>query len=143
MNGHWHHICTTWSSLYGKWSVMYDGVAKSCSGLGTDQQLSHDVMIDLGNGKPSTVKQGKSSFRGQIASVYVWTEILSLTNMLSMFARCQPAQNEIKPTPIVTWEDFFDNATQNNSSIRVTRPSRCHARGKTTQAIIISIAIVR
>ncbi|KXJ28035.1 Protein sidekick-2 [Exaiptasia diaphana] len=103
---------------------MYDGNAKSCSGLGTDLELSHDVQIDLGNGKPLSDGQGNSSFRGQISSVYVWNEILTLSNMWSMFTRCQP-RHQIKP--MVSWKKFLENTTQ-KSNITVTRPSQCHAK---------------
>ncbi|KAL9958731.1 hypothetical protein ACROYT_G035785 [Oculina patagonica] len=118
----WHHVCTTWRSTDGRWSVHVDG-----SRRGEDFNLAKGAHI-----KPGTLYIGQfqnslhnfqpgRSFSGYLSHFNMWNIEMSDEKIQRMSLGCGAEVGNLIPWPEVKWWV---------NRVAVEEPSSCTAREK-------------
>ncbi|XP_077500331.1 sushi, von Willebrand factor type A, EGF and pentraxin domain-containing protein 1-like isoform X2 [Amblyomma americanum] len=103
-DGYWHHVCFSWSSAGGLWSVLKDGrLVESGVGLAAGVEIPADGTLVLGQEQD---RRGGSfstseSFSGEMTQVNVWSTLLGVDQAASLLTRC-----EFYFGDAVAWTDF-------------------------------------
>ncbi|KAJ8319256.1 hypothetical protein KUTeg_004347 [Tegillarca granosa] len=86
-DGHWHHVCYTWSSQSGHWSVYRDGIViTEREGYGQGQQMPGRQRILLGQAAANI--DGPRQFHGELSQLNVYNTALEPTLIKSMATNC-------------------------------------------------------
>nr|XP_037289007.1 sushi, von Willebrand factor type A, EGF and pentraxin domain-containing protein 1-like [Rhipicephalus microplus] len=103
-DGYWHHVCFSWSSSEGLWSILKDGrLAESGTGLAPGIEIPANGTLVLGQEQD---RQGGSfsiseSYSGEITLVNMWSTVLSVEEVASLLTCC-----EFYFGDVVAWTDF-------------------------------------
>lgn len=103
-DGEWHFICTTWSSLNGKYDIYIDGILRdSGNSLSTSQSIEANGTIIVGQEQDSIGSSfsDSESFIGRIAYTDIWSRRISAEEMFEFYTTCEPYQGNL-----YTWTDF-------------------------------------
>lgn len=119
----WHHVCTTWRSTDGRWSVHVDG-----SKLRDELNLSTGAKIlpgtlYIGQFQLSVGKfDRKRSFSGYLSHFNMWNTEMSDKMIKQMSMGCGAEVGNLIPWPEVkAWKSKF---------VTIEEPSSCKVRGK-------------
>lgn len=103
-DGYWHHVCFSWSSAGGLWSVLKDGrLAENGSGLAAGTEIPANGTLVLGQEQD---RRGGSfsiseSYSGEMTHVNLWSTVLGVEQVAPLLTRC-----EFYFGDVVAWTDF-------------------------------------
>ncbi|XP_065290015.1 sushi, von Willebrand factor type A, EGF and pentraxin domain-containing protein 1-like [Dermacentor albipictus] len=114
-DGYWHHVCFSWSSAEGLWSVVKDGrLAESGAGLAAGTEIPANGTLVLGQEQD---RRGGSfsiseSYSGEMTQVNVWSAVLSVDEVAPLLTRCQFYFGDV-----VAWTDFKERLRGHISAV--------------------------
>nr|XP_042895666.1 sushi, von Willebrand factor type A, EGF and pentraxin domain-containing protein 1 isoform X2 [Parasteatoda tepidariorum] len=104
-DGHWHHLCVTWSSRQGAWAFYKDGVQQdNGTGLAPNTFIPMTGTLILGQEQD---KQGAGfstpeAFVGTMALLNIWDYVLSVDDIVALMTRCDKYHGNVR-----SWADFL------------------------------------
>lgn len=104
-DGYWHHVCLTWSSAGGRWSIIRDGkLVEGGVGLASGFVIPANGTLVLGqeqdrNGGGFSIAE---SFVGQLTQVNVWSRVISPAEATKLLTDCSFQFGDV-----VAWTDFL------------------------------------
>ncbi|XP_031566952.1 neuronal pentraxin-1-like [Actinia tenebrosa] len=108
-DGHWHHLCLTWTNVDGKYSMYIDGISKGQGNFKTGHVIPEGAVV-LGQEQDS-FKGGFSSsqaLQGNLTSVNMWDKVLTAEEVSSLANKCYTAEGNV-----IKWTDFHEKITGN------------------------------
>ncbi|XP_068698462.1 neuronal pentraxin-2-like [Montipora foliosa] len=97
-DGEWHHICATWKNSDGAWKFYKDGeLAKEGTGLKRGYTIRGRGSLTLGQeqGKLGGRFNRKQSFKGMLANVNVWADVLPPSEIKKMSGCCMEGEGDV------------------------------------------------
>ncbi|XP_023234733.1 sushi, von Willebrand factor type A, EGF and pentraxin domain-containing protein 1-like [Centruroides sculpturatus] len=129
-DGKWHHICVTWSSPTGAWSIYKDGEqADKGIGLAVGTFIPTDGILVVGqeqDGKGSGFSSPES-FIGSMSLLQIWDYVLTPEEISTFTTRCDNYKGNVR-----AWSDFLGGIFG-----RVEKKSSDFCRGCNTPAVLI------
>lgn len=93
-DGAWHHICVTWRSSSGHWTIYVDGNKKDTgSSTDTSRDIHGDGIFILGQDQDSFGGNFTEPFFGAITDLNIWSMSLEMRHV-SAFNACSPVTQE-------------------------------------------------
>ncbi len=119
-DGHWHHICVSWSFLAGLWEIYKDGIYQA-SGyrLEAAHLIKTDGILTIGQDQDSSGGgfEASQSYIGELTDLNMWDIALNATEILNLSKSCHGGKGNVKK-----WSDFKVGI---RGDIRVISPSAC------------------
>lgn len=103
-DGEWHFLCTTWTSLRGKYEIFIDGSLRdSGANLSKNVAIEANGTIIVGQEQDSMAGSfsDSESFVGYLAYLDVWNHILNAEEIFEYYTTCEPYQGNL-----YGWTDF-------------------------------------
>ncbi|CAH0560178.1 unnamed protein product [Brassicogethes aeneus] len=120
-NGHWHHICASWSSINGTYKVYLDGkVVKSGENLSPNTVIPGYGSLVIGQDQDTfggSFSQSEA-YMGKMTYVDIWSRFLTNEEVLSHMNDCQNKNYG----DLYAWAEILENVKGN---IKVVNSSFC------------------
>ncbi|GBN09560.1 Sushi, von Willebrand factor type A, EGF and pentraxin domain-containing protein 1, partial [Araneus ventricosus] len=104
-DGHWHHICITWSSNHGAWALYKDGVEQD-SGIGlapnTYIPMSGTLILGQDQDKRGAGFSTPESFVGTMTLLNIWDYVIPSEDIAALMVRCDKYHGNVR-----SWADFL------------------------------------
>nr|XP_034311592.1 uncharacterized protein LOC105327443 isoform X11 [Crassostrea gigas] len=112
-NGHWNHVCFTWSKKNSNsWSLYFNG-----SKIKSDNQMSLPSRVRILLGQPLRQEPGQVQFYGEVSQLLVFPEQIGETYISSLSKTCLPGTGFTH-----TWLELLANI---RGDLEVIEPSAC------------------
>ncbi|XP_034311593.2 uncharacterized protein [Magallana gigas] len=112
-NGHWNHVCFTWSKKNSNsWSLYFNG-----SKIKSDNQMSLPSRVRILLGQPLHQEPGQVQFYGEVSQLLVFPEQIGETYISSLSKTCLPGTGFTH-----TWLELLANM---GGDLEVIEPSAC------------------
>ncbi|GFR11206.1 sushi, von Willebrand factor type A, EGF and pentraxin domain-containing protein 1 [Trichonephila clavata] len=104
-DGHWHHICITWSSNQGAWALYKDGEEQD-SGIGlapnTYIPMTGTIILGQEQDKRGAGFSTPESFVGTMTLLNIWDYVMPSDDIAALMTRCDKYHGNVR-----SWADFL------------------------------------
>ena len=100
-NGHWHHVCITWTSTNGEWKFYVDGLKREGRSSQAGQEVAGGILaigqMLAGQGSIGS----ESSLTGLLSRFNVWDKFMADAAVERIADACSPESGNVVPWPDV------------------------------------------
>ena len=117
LDGGWHHVCTSWTSVDGRGAISIDGSETSFLGIGNGTKFTGGGKVFIGN----THVLDPPQLEGEITYMNFWDKVLSNASIENLALSCSAEAGNV-----LQWSLF---AAMSVGNVQVVPFSACRAKG--------------
>ena len=125
LDGGWHHVCTSWTSVDGRGAISIDGSQTSFLGIGNGTKFTGGGKVFIGN----THVLDPPQLEGEITYMNLWDKVLSNARIENLALSCSAEAGNV-----LQWSLF---AAMSVGNIQVVPFSACREKGIVLKCIIV------